>query len=147
MTRSTAESGATHEPAHHADEIVIPSNRSFGLLFTVVFTIVALLPLWSGRPLRAWALAVALAFGITALARPALLGPLSRLWQRLGLAMHYVVNPVVMAALFYLVVTPFGIGMRLLGKGRSRRMRPDPSATTYWIDRAGQPPSRMDQQF
>ena len=123
------------------------SNRSFGALFTIVFLIAGLWPLWGGGPVRQWALAVAAAFAIAAAVAPAGLTPLNRAWYRLGLAMHRVVNPVVMAVLFYLVVTPFALITRVLRKGLRQRLAPDREATTYWVDKAGQPASRMEQQF
>ena len=124
-----------------------PSPRSFGFLFTLVFTLTGLTPWLRGAPVRLWAIAVAGVIGLIALAAPRVLIPLSRLWLRLGLAMHRVVNPLVMGALFYLVVTPFGLVRQALGKGLTPRLIKDPKASTYWIDRAGQPASRMDQQF
>ena len=124
-----------------------PSPRSFGFLFTLVFTLIGLTPWLRGAPVRLWAIAVAGVFGLTALAVPRVLMPLNRLWLRLGLAMHRVVNPLVMGALFYLVVTPFGLVRQALRKGLTPRLIKDPKASTYWIDRAGQPASRMDQQF
>jgi hypothetical protein len=137
----------THETLQRDEEVIGPSNRSFGTVFAVLFLIVGLVPLWNGRPLRAWALAVSALFVASALFAPGVLGPLNRVWLHLGLAMHRVVNPVVMGLIFYGAVTPFGLVMRVLGKGLGRRLRPDPSAQTYWVSRAGQPPSRMDQQF
>ena len=77
---------------------------------------------------------------------PAGLGPANRAWLALGLALHRVVTPVVMALLFYLVVTPFGLVMRGFGAGLTPRLRPDPSVDTYWTRRDAKP-SRMDQQF
>ena len=131
----------------HADVEISPSNRSFGALFAVVFVVVATLPVWRGGVVRTWALVVAALFGLATVAAPHTLAPLSRLWLRLGLAMHRVINPVVMGALFYLVVTPFGLVRQALGKGLTPRLTRDQSATTYWIDRTRQPASRMDQQF
>ena len=124
-----------------------PSPRSFGFLFTFVFALIGLTPWLRGGTVRLWAIAVAGVIGLTALAAPRLLTPLSRLWLRLGLAMHRVVNPLVMGALFYLVVTPFGLVRQAMKKGLTPRLVKDPEASTYWIDRAGQPASRMDQQF
>ena len=94
-----------------------------------------------------WALTAAGIFGLIALAAPQVLRPLTRLWLRLGLAMHRIVNPLVMGALFYLAVTPFGLVRQAMKKGLTPRLVKDPQASTYWIDRAGQPASRMDQQF
>lgn len=128
------------------EQIVGPSNRSFGLVFTVVFAIVALLPLWRGAAPRWWALAVAAVFGGLALAWPRALAPANRVWLRIGLLMHRIVNPIVMGAIFYLVVTPFGLVMRLLGKGPAAMRPAERDATSYWIARAGGS-SPMDNQF
>jgi hypothetical protein len=140
---------APHETADLAgdEDAVGPSNRSFGLVFTAVFLIVGTWPLVRHGSPRVWALGVAAAFLIAALLLPAVLSPLNRAWLRLGLAMHHVVNPVVMALLFYGVVTPFALVLRLAGKRFGAASRPDPGAATYWIDRRGERVSRMDQQF
>ena len=130
----------------HDEEVVGPSDRSFGVVFTVVFTIVALLPLWRGAPPRWWAAAVAGAFGALALVWPRALAPLNRLWLLFGLLLHRIVNPIVMGAVFYLVVTPFGLVMRRRRTGFNTMRRLDKDATTYWIPRADGP-SAMDQQF
>jgi hypothetical protein len=131
----------------HSDVDQAPSHRSFGALFTVVFLVLGILPLWRGGAVRTWALAMGALVGLVTMAAPQALAPLSRLWLRLGLAMHRVINPVVMGALFYLVVTPFGLVRQALGKGLTPRLAKDHSAATYWIDRTQQPASRMDQQF
>jgi hypothetical protein len=130
----------------HEEEVVGPSDRSFGLVFTAVFTIVALLPLWRGASPRWWAVAVAAVFGALALLWPPALAPANRVWLRIGLLMHRIVNPVVMGAIFYLVVTPFGLAMRLLGKGPAAMRRGDTASATYWISRSGGS-SPMDRQF
>lgn len=128
------------------EEVVGPSNRSFGLVFAVVFTIIALLPLWRGAPPRWWAAGVAALFGGLALIWPRALGPANRIWLRIGLLMHRIVNPIVMGAIFYLVVTPFGLVMRVLGKGPAAMRRADPNATSYWTARSGGS-SPMGNQF
>jgi hypothetical protein len=133
--------------AGYEDEAVLgPSDRSFGLVFAIVFLIVAVLPLWRDGEPRRWALAAAALCGVLALAWPRALAPANRLWLRIGMAMHRVINPVVMAVLFYLAVTPFGLVMRLFRRGLVRRMRPDRAASSYWIPREGTC-GRMDQQF
>jgi hypothetical protein len=130
----------------HDEEVVGPSDRSFGIVFTVVFTIVALLPLWRGASPRWWAAGIAALFGLAALLWPRALAPANRLWLRLGLLLHRIVNPIVMGVVFYLVVTPFGLVMRLRRSGLNLMRRPDKAAATYWIPRADGP-SPMDQQF
>ena len=74
------------------------------------------------------------------------LAPANRAWPRLGLLLHRVVNPVVMAALFYLAVTPCGWGMRLVRRRFMRQLRPDPTLATYWIERDASE-SSMEHQF
>jgi hypothetical protein len=137
----------THERVRPEEPIAGSSDRSFGVVFAVVFALAGIIPAWDGRPLRLWALLVSASFASAALFVPRLLHPLNRVWQRVGLALHRVVSPIVLAVLFYLIVTPFGLLTRALGKGLARRLRPDASVPSYWIDRAGQPPSHMDQQF
>jgi hypothetical protein len=140
---------APHETADLVEDAaaVGPSNRSFGLVFTAVFLVVGTWPLVRDGNPRVWALVVAAGFLAAALVAPAVLSPLNRAWLRLGLAMHHVVNPVVMAVLFYGVVTPFALVLRLAGKRFTAASRPDPGAATYWIDRRSERASRMDQQF
>lgn len=137
---------SAHDSPAHDEDIVGPSDRSFGAVFTAVFTIVALLPLWRGAEPRWWALGIAAVIGILAVVRPRALAPANQVWLRIGLLLHRIVNPIVMGAVYYLVVTPFGIVMRTFRPALTRRMRPDKGAATYWIPREG-PSSPMDQQF
>jgi hypothetical protein len=139
---------SAHETFSREQTIKGSSDRVFGLVFTAFFALVSLLPLWSGRPMRAWALLLSAAFLIVALARPVLLAPLNAVWTRLGLLLHRITNPIVLGALFYLVFTPFALLMRLFGRD-ALRLRPDPRAATYWIPRQppGPPPDTMSNQF
>jgi hypothetical protein len=137
-----ATTGLPHEP----EAAVGPSDRSFGLTFGAIFVVVGLLPLWRAAPPRWWALAVSAALWAIALVWPRALAPANRVWFRIGLLMHRVVNPMVMAVVFYVAVTPFGLLSRLFRAGPARRLRPDRGVSSYWIARSG-PPSRMDQQF
>ena len=131
----------------HEDEAAVgPSDRSFGVTFGAIFLIVGLFPLWRGGTPRWWAVIASVALLAVALAWPRALAPANRLWFRIGLLMHRVVNPVVMAVVFYVAITPFGILSRVFRTGLARRLRPDGNASSYWIERNG-PPSRMDQQF
>src|SRR5690348_14866331 len=99
------------------------SNRSFGLVFSVVFLIVALWPLWHGASVRLWALVVALTFCALAWTMPRLLEWPNRLWHRLGLMLHHIVSPVALALVFYMAIMPTGLMMRLLGKDFLRLKR------------------------
>jgi hypothetical protein len=124
------------------------SDRSFGVVFTALFLLVGLSPLWHGRGPRYWAIVIGVAFLAIALARPALLRPLNRLWTQFGLLLHKIVNPIVMGLLFFLILTPFGLVLRMLGKDPLRRHF-DRAASSYWILRTppGPPPGTMTQQF
>lgn len=139
---------ATHESFRTNIEVKAGSERSFGLVFAVVFAVIGLWPLLDGGGVRLWALAVALAFLIAALLLPRALKPLNVLWFRFGMVLHHVVTPVVMGLLFFLTVTPVGLLMRATGKD-PMRLRRDPAARTYWIDRAppGPAPESMKHQF
>jgi hypothetical protein len=117
-------------------------------VFTAFFALVGLLPLWSGRPIRSWALAVSVVFFAAALLKPAVLAPLNRVWIALGLLLTKITNPIVLGLLFYAVFTPYGWVMRLFGSDRLHR-RFDRQAASYWIPR--QPPGpaadSMSKQF
>ena len=137
-----------HEALSHGRKVEMGSDRSFGLVFAVVFTLVALWPLTDGAEPRLWAAGVAAAFLAVALLRPALLKPLNKLWFLVGLALHHVVTPVVMGLLFFLTVTPVALVMRARGKNLLGLKR-DPAATSYWIHRQppGPAPETMRRQF
>ncbi len=137
-----------HEDLGRAEEIKGSSDRSFGLVMTGFFALVALSPLLHAREPRWWALLPGFVFLALALVRPALLAPLNRLWLKLGLLLNKAVSPVALAILFYLVVTPTGLVMRAFGKD-PLRLRRDPAAASYWIARRppGPTPESMKQQF
>lgn len=126
--------------AHHNIAIKGSSDRNFGLVFAAFFLIVALLPLLHGNPLRLWALGLAGIFLILALTIPKLLAPFNRLWMRFGMLLHRIVSPVALAVLFYVVVTPTGLLMRLFGKD-PLRLRLDKSTNSYWIQRSPSGPT------
>ena len=138
-----------HEEYRREEDGKRPSERSFGLTLGIPVLLVAGLMLWRQRLVWAVALvAVGALLVLLALAAPALLRPLNRLWTRVGLLLHAVVTPLVMALLFYLTVTPVGLVMRLLGKDPAR-LKFDRAAATYWIARQppGPPPETMRRQF
>lgn len=137
-----------HESFDRAEGTSGSSNRSFGLVFAVVFAIVALLPLLGGGPPRMWSLGIAAVFAVLAFALPRVLAPLNRLWLKFGLLLHRIVNPVVLGIMFFLVVTPTGLLMRLFGKDPLRLKR-EPSAASYWIERTppGPKPESLGDQF
>jgi hypothetical protein len=124
------------------------SDRAFGLVFAGVFLLVGLWPLWAGAGPRWWALGLAGLFAVAGLAVPRLLAPLNRVWARFGRLLHRVVNPIVMALLYFGVVTPTGLLRRALVRDPLHLAR-DPEAESYWIERdpPGPGPEAMKQQF
>ena len=115
-------------------EIKISSNRSFGLVFFVVFLIVALWPLKHGEDIRLWSLGLSIIFFILGILNSKLLTPLNKLWFKFGIFLGVIVSPIIMGVVYFLVVTPIGMLMRFLGKDllNTRKVKNTP---TYWIKR------------
>lgn len=143
-----SQDGATHENFRRTDPVKTSSDRSFGIVFTVVFSIIGCWPLLGGGTPHIWALMVAGLFLASAIFRPSLLAPLNKLWARFGLLLHSVTNPIIMGLVFFLAVTPTALVLKILGKDPLRR-KIDAAAETYWIDREppGPPPDTMKNQF
>jgi hypothetical protein len=139
-----------HEDLKRADDAAdaAPSNRNFGLVFAGFFALLAILAWHGGRPSAPWLAAVAVLFAVVAFAAPALLTWPSRLWGKLGEGLHLVVSPIVLAIMFFGVITPVAALMRMAGHDPMRR-RNDPAAASYWIVRQppGPPPDSMRHQF
>jgi saxitoxin biosynthesis operon SxtJ-like protein len=138
----------THEVLDRDEPVTGSSDRTLGLVFAVFFSAVGLLPLLRHHAMRPWALVIAAVFLIAALASPSVLRPINFVWTRLGLLLQTVTNPIILGALFYLVVTPFALICRLLGKDMLK-LRFEPAADTYWLPRnpPGPPPESMRNQF
>lgn len=129
-----------HEDVERDEEPIGSSDRSFGLVFAAFFAIIAALRLWHGGSPWPW-LGASGAMGVAALAAPGVLAPANRLWFRFGLLLGRVTSPIVMALLFYVVVTPIGLLMRLCGQ-RPLRLTRSAGQSTYWITRPDAPPWR-----
>ncbi|MET0335686.1 MAG: SxtJ family membrane protein [Rhizobacter sp.] len=138
----------SHEDLSREDEVEGSSDRSFGIVFAVVFLIVALLPLLHSGSVRWWSVGVAAAFGAVALVIPKILAVPNRLWMKFGLLLAKVVSPIALGILFYLVFMPVGLVMRITNKD-PLRLRFDPAAKSYWIPRSppGPDPKSMTNQF
>jgi hypothetical protein len=148
MQRMASES-ATHEAL--AREDALPgrsSERSFGIVVGGALLVIATWPALWGRPVRWWAALLGGALVIAALGHPPALRRLNGAWTALGAALHRVVSPLVMGAIFFGVVSPIGLVLRLAGKD-SLRLRWQPDAPTYWISRTPPGPAgdTMRQQF
>jgi hypothetical protein len=137
-----------HEVGTDHHEIEGPTDRSFGLVFASVFALVAAYFAWRGNAWWPASLVLSIAFLTLALARPSLLAPLNWLWTRLGLLIGAVVAPIVMAIIYFGLITPMGLLARILGKD-FLRLRTNPAAKSYWLARQDQEatPERLRDQF
>ena len=137
-----------HEDLAREDDIVGSSDRAFGLTLAAVFAVIGMVRLVLGHSYWEWWFGAAVVMLAFALAWPAVLAPLNRLWLRLGLVLYRVVNPVVMGLVFFSTVLPIGLVMRALGKD-PLRLRREPAAESYWIVREppGPEPDTMKNQF
>jgi hypothetical protein len=137
-----------HEDLSRQQQVEGSSDRSFGLVFAAVFLAIGCWPLWYRGIPRWWALGVAVVFAVVAIWKPALLARPNRLWIKFGVLLGKIVSPIALGILFYGVVAPIGILMRLTGKD-PLRLKLDSGAGSYWISRKppGPPPDSMTNQF
>ena len=126
------------------DDIKVGSNRSFGIVFFVVFLLISLYPLINGENVRLWSLAVSCIFLILGILNSNLLSPLNKIWFKFGILLGRIISPIVMGIIFFLVVTPIAFMMRLLGKDLLNLKYNDNQS--YWIEKTGQK-SKMKNQF
>ena len=126
------------------DDVKIGSNRSFGIVFFVVFLIIATYPLINGDELRLWSLIISIVFLFLGLVNSKILNPLNKLWFKFGIFLGKIISPLVMGIIFFLVVTPIGLLMRLLNKDLLNLRFNNNSS--YWIEKT-EPKSKMKNQF
>lgn len=121
-------------------------NRSFGFLAMGMF-VAGAVTAQTRHAAIGWSVAAvigALCMGALAVWAPRKLTPLSRVWMGLGMLMGRVVNPLVFGLMFFALITPVGWVMRLRGRD-ALKLRLDPSARSYWVDR--QPPGPRPESF
>ena len=121
------------------------SEKSFGIVFSIVFLIVALYPLSNSEGLRIWALVASIIFFFLAFIAPRVLVFPNKLWFKFGLLLGSIVAPIVMAFVYFVTVLPTGLVMRLLGKDLLKQ-KLDKNAKSYWIERK-EPIGSMKNQF
>ena len=138
----------THEQFSRDERVPGGSDRSFGFAMAAVLGTLTLLNAWHSGRLWPWTGGLSVVFLSTGLLWPSVLNPLNRTWLKFGEILHNIVNPIVMALLFYATVLPTGLVMRALGKDLLRLKR-QPGLETYWIVRApaGPAPETMKDQF
>ena len=127
------------------NSVKISSNRSFGFLFFVVFLAVSLWPLKSQGDLRLWAFILSLIFLVLGVLNSKFLNPLNKLWYKFGIFLGSIISPIIMGIVFFIVVTPVSLILRLLGKD-VLSLKKNNKKRTYWIDKSD-PKSKMKNQF
>ena len=140
--------GTLHEDLRRDDVTTGPSDRKFGLTLGTILALIAVVKGFERSPWGGiWGVLALLLIG-SALLRPSLLSTPNQIWLKLGLLLHRIVNPVIMAVLFYGTFLPIGLLMRLLGKD-PLRLKLDKTAASYWLSRADERPhsEAMRQQF
>ena len=126
------------------DDIKISSNRSFGIVFFIVFLLIALYPLINKGEIRLWSLIISFIFFILGILNSKILTPLNKLWFKFGIFLGKVVSPIIMGVIFFFVVTPIGFLMRIFGKDVLNLKYNNEKS--YWIEKTG-PKSKMKNQF
>ena len=126
------------------DKVKIGSNRSFGIVFFIFFLIVGTYPIFFQGELRIWSLIVSIIFLLLGIINSRFLTPLNLLWFKFGMLLGRIVSPIVMGLVFFLVVTPTGLIMRILNKNLLRLKKKN--IKTYWIERSSIK-SDMKNQF
>ena len=122
----------------------LPSNKNFGIVFFIVFLIVSLYPLVNSDNIRIWSLIISIIFLALGLLNSKILTPFNKLWFEFGILLGKIISPLVMGIIFFLVVTPIGLTMRLFGKDvLNLKYNKNKS---YWIEKNG-PKSKMKNQF
>tara|TARA_B100001027_G_scaffold118829_1_gene82031 strand:- start:8 stop:397 length:390 start_codon:yes stop_codon:yes gene_type:complete len=128
----------------YQNDIKIGSNRSFGVVFFIVFLIISLYPMLNNENIRIWSLIISFIFLVLGLLNSKLLNPLNIVWFKLGLFLGKIVSPIVMGIIFFFVVTPIALLMKLLQKDLlNLKFNKN---NTYWIEKSG-PKSKMKNQF
>src|SRR5210317_709180 len=126
------------------DDIKISSNRGFGIVFFIVFLLIAIYPLINQGEIRVWSVLISLLFLILGIINSKILTPLNKVWFKLGIFLGKIISPIVMGIIFFLVVTPIAFLMRMLKKDLLNLKFNKNSS--YWIEKTD-PKSTMKNQF
>lgn len=123
---------------------ILPSNRNFGIVFFVVFLIISFWPLLNDGNIKVWSIILAIFFLILGLINSRILTPLNIAWYKFGILLGSVVSPIVMGIVFFAVVTPTSLLMKIFGKNLLELKKNN--KRSYWIERS-QIKSKMNNQF
>ena len=126
------------------DDIKISSNRSFGIVFFIVFILIAFYPLINQGEIRIWSVLISLLFLILGIINSKILTPLNKVWFKFGIFLGKIISPIVMCLIFFLVVTPIAFLMRMLKKDLLNLKFS--KNNSYWVEKTD-PKSTMKNQF
>jgi len=126
------------------DKIKMSTNKSFGLVFFVFFSIISLFPLLKNENIRTWALIVSIIFLILGLLNSKILSPLNKIWFKFGILLGNFVSPIVMSIVFFAVVTSTSLMMRIFRKNLLGLKKNNKKS--YWIKKSDIK-SKMKNQF
>jgi len=127
-----------------SDKIEISSNKSFGIVFFIVFFLVATYPILNNQDIRVWSLLISIIFLVLGLLNSTILNPLNRIWFKFGLFLGKIISPIIMGFIFFFVVTPTGILMKFFRKDLLHLKFNNKE--TYWIEK-NSIKSKMKNQF
>ena len=127
------------------NNIPVSTEKSFGIVFSVVFLVIALYPLMESEEIHIWAISISVVFLFLAYFIPSLLSVPNKLWFKFGMCLSSIVSPIVMAFVYFITVLPTGLIMKLLGKNLLNKNF-DKNVKTYWINRK-EPMGSMKNQF
>ena len=120
------------------------TNKNFGIVFFIVFLLISIYPLINDEHIRIWSLFISIIFLVLGLLNSRLLNPLNNIWFKFGLLLGKIISPIIMGIIFFFVVTPIAILMKLLNKDLlNLKFNKN---KTYWIEKSG-PKSKMKNQF
>jgi|TARA_B100001093_G_C26016558_1_gene672038 large-conductance mechanosensitive channel len=126
------------------DNVKISSNKSFGIVFFIFFLIISIYPLFNDGNINIWLFLISIVFLTLGLLNSRILSPLNKIWFKFGILLGNIVSPIIMGVIFFLIVTPISIIMKLLGKNFLNLKKDEEK--TYWIKK-NEIKSKMDNQF
>ena len=122
----------------------LTSNRNFGIFFSFIFIIISFWPLKDGDSIKIWSLSISLIFLILGLLNSNILSPLNKAWFKLGVYLGNIISPMIMAIIFFLLITPIGLLMIILNKDLINLKKGNKKS--YWIEKKNNS-TNMDNQF
>jgi predicted membrane metal-binding protein len=129
-------------------EVTGSTDRSFGVVFTLVFALIAVWPLFFSGEIRIWAAITSLVILAISILKPAILSPFNKIWFRFGLLLHKIINPIIMAVMFFGIFTPTALLLKIAGKDLLR-LKINKKSKSYWVERnpPGPASDSMRNQF